>query len=157
MLCIMKTHKIKDDKTDAKSPLWDMLRSCKPNFFILGSSITLREGKKFDWKWTVLRIFLNSLVCTDRAQHQKPRSQQVPLGRATNGKTYKQRVTLEGVTSIPLLWGSSVGTDSIIAGRDHVEGNGWDIRTPNRTSSWISQNASHLAFWVVLGEFDGAG
>lgn len=44
----MKTLKVKDDKTDAKSPLWDMLRSCKPDFLILGSSITLREGKKFD-------------------------------------------------------------------------------------------------------------
>lgn len=101
--------------------------------------------------------FLNSLLCTDRAQHQKPWSQQVPPGRVTNGKTYKQWVTLEGVTGIPLLWGSSVGTDSIIAVRHHIEGNGWDIRMPKRISSWISQNASHVAFWVVLGEFDGAG
>lgn len=83
----MKTLKVKDNKVDAKSSLWNMLGSCKTVFcffFTHGSSIILREGKKL--KMPVLRIFHNPPVLTDSAQHEKPWSQQFPLGRLTPGR-----------------------------------------------------------------------
>lgn len=68
----MKTLKVKDNKVDTKSSLWNMLRSCKTNFFFFtrGSSIILREGKRL--KTPVLRISHKPLVLMDGAQHEKP-------------------------------------------------------------------------------------
>ena len=46
----METLKVKDHQIDANPPLGDMLKSCKTDFLTLGSWVTLREGKKFDWE-----------------------------------------------------------------------------------------------------------